>query len=444
MILDNLAQEFEPFAGKIGGLDRQPGDVAAGSRQARDEAAADRVARRREHDRDNASLPRRHVRAAVDTGRRFPRRALYWQRVALRETAAESFQQDVTRTACRLGIDVVAHSWKLSPSKCVNSIRPTLLGTKRAWVAPITRNRNIGSNMTVDKAPLKRLIRALNHNPIIRRAKNWRNGLLDRHFRSRGHAEGKSRFETLLSHDTNGLCFTIAFNAPWVIEILIAAWRRYPPGLELIVVDNSSDHRNRAQIKLICQTHGVSYIGLPKNLEWNPNRSHGIAMNWVFYNVVKELRPEIFGFIDHDCFPCIPFNIEKRMEGKSVYGLKALSGMLPGAWNMWAGFCFFRFSQVENLELDFKHRLELGLDTGGGNWPVLYREIDTDSVAVAPIGACLHGLDGLHSLIDGAFIHVGGASYRKHFDKATQRKDISDRIWDSCLGGIENRILNEF
>src|SRR5215831_8280331 len=50
---DNLAQEFEPLAGKIGGLGRQTGDVAARSRQAWYEAGADRIVRRREHDRDN-------------------------------------------------------------------------------------------------------------------------------------------------------------------------------------------------------------------------------------------------------------------------------------------------------------------------------------------------------------------------------------------------------
>src|SRR6516225_3873707 len=50
---DNLAQEFEPLAGKIGGLGRQAGDVAARSRQAWYEAGADRIVRRREHDRDN-------------------------------------------------------------------------------------------------------------------------------------------------------------------------------------------------------------------------------------------------------------------------------------------------------------------------------------------------------------------------------------------------------
>ena len=50
---DNLAQEFEPLAGRIGCLVRQAGDVAARSRQTRDQAAADRVRCHREDDRDD-------------------------------------------------------------------------------------------------------------------------------------------------------------------------------------------------------------------------------------------------------------------------------------------------------------------------------------------------------------------------------------------------------
>ena len=50
---DNLTQEFEPLAGKIGRLDRQSSDVAARSRQTCDQAAADRVARQCKDDRDD-------------------------------------------------------------------------------------------------------------------------------------------------------------------------------------------------------------------------------------------------------------------------------------------------------------------------------------------------------------------------------------------------------
>jgi hypothetical protein len=50
---DKLAQNFEPLGSKIGELERQAGDIAAWSGQTRDQAGADRVARGREHDRDD-------------------------------------------------------------------------------------------------------------------------------------------------------------------------------------------------------------------------------------------------------------------------------------------------------------------------------------------------------------------------------------------------------
>src|SRR5262249_32485251 len=49
---NNLAQEFEALVSKIDLLERQPGDVAAGSRQTRDEVATDRVSRHGKNDRD--------------------------------------------------------------------------------------------------------------------------------------------------------------------------------------------------------------------------------------------------------------------------------------------------------------------------------------------------------------------------------------------------------
>src|SRR5215813_5244827 len=48
---DNLMQELESFANKIGRLERQTGDVAARSRKARNESSAERISRRGEDDR---------------------------------------------------------------------------------------------------------------------------------------------------------------------------------------------------------------------------------------------------------------------------------------------------------------------------------------------------------------------------------------------------------
>ena len=49
---DGLSQEFESLTSKIGRLGGQPGDIAVWARETIDQAAADRVARRCEDDRD--------------------------------------------------------------------------------------------------------------------------------------------------------------------------------------------------------------------------------------------------------------------------------------------------------------------------------------------------------------------------------------------------------
>src|SRR5262249_30820601 len=48
-----LAQEFDFLASSVRHLVRQTGDIAARSRQTRDQASSDRIVYRREHDRDD-------------------------------------------------------------------------------------------------------------------------------------------------------------------------------------------------------------------------------------------------------------------------------------------------------------------------------------------------------------------------------------------------------
>jgi len=50
---NDLAQQLESLAGKIGGLEGKAGDVAARPRQALHQAAANRVACQRKDDRDD-------------------------------------------------------------------------------------------------------------------------------------------------------------------------------------------------------------------------------------------------------------------------------------------------------------------------------------------------------------------------------------------------------
>src|SRR5690606_1375709 len=110
---------------------------------------------------------------------------------------------------------------------------------------------------------------------------------------------------------------------------------------------------SREANRRICEARSVPYFGLPSNPEWSPNRSHGISMNWIYHNIILKQRPEAFGFIDHDCFPYKPFDIAARLAGKSVYGLRKASRKRADAWNLWAGYSFFRFADTLAQPLDF-------------------------------------------------------------------------------------------
>ncbi|WP_258602356.1 hypothetical protein [Mesorhizobium sp. AR10] len=225
-----------------------------------------------------------------------------------------------------------------------------------------------------------------------------------------------------------------------------------------MVIDNSTDDAARQQIENICSARGVPYLGLPNRREPNWSRSHGTALTWVFHNIVRHLRPELFGYIDHDCFPVAPFDIPARMEGKAVYGL-----VLPATenfrykpsedetkWHLWGGFCFFRFAAVEGLNLDFGPRMELGLDTGGGNWLPLYSRLADADVSAAleePVAVVLAGARGEHQMLDAAFFHLGGSSYAaqksRHHRTPQHRELLRDYVWDRFLGGAQDRIAND-
>ncbi|MDX8531922.1 hypothetical protein RFM41_07790 [Mesorhizobium sp. VK25A] len=247
-------------------------------------------------------------------------------------------------------------------------------------------------------------------------------------------------------------CFTIAFNTPWIIDVLTKAWQVFPTGTRLVVIDNSPKQDARASIEAICARRGVAYFRLPRNFETNPSRSHGISQTWVFHNIVKHLKPDMFGFIDHDCFPVSPIDIAQRVGGKIGYGLPlhAESSYLykaaadePG-WYYWAGLCFYDFAAVEHTKLDFRNRLDIGMDTGGGNWPVLYSKRPTREFEMARSNSIAVNVEGKvanYELLDEALFHVGGASYRSLATNPDYRRQLSDHIWKTYLGGTQDRLV---
>jgi len=280
----------------------------------------------------------------------------------------------------------------------------------------------------------------LNGNAFVRFAKNGRNAIVDTAFRHRDIAAGRRLADTLAAAGAQDVCVSIAFNTPWVVDLLTAAWRLHPVGLTLAVADNSSDAAARTANARICRARGVPYVSLPHNPEWNPCRSHGIALNWVWHNVIVPLRPRIAGFIDHDCFPTTSLDLVARMAGRAGYGLRIDSYRLPGVWTLWPGYCFLNHAAIAGRSVDFKHRVELGLDTGGGNWPAIYRHLAPEQVAAVSDGSAFLDLGSgappvAVQCIDGSFVHLAGASYRAQLRDPTFCVRLRDAVWHAYLGG---------
>jgi hypothetical protein len=166
---------------------------------------------------------------------------------------------------------------------------------------------------------------------------------------------------------------TVAFNDPQAIEWQSRLIRHYVPGALHVVADNSPDDASAAATAHVAAVRGTPYLRLPRNPWASPSRSHGLALNWIWHNLIAPGEPQAFGFLDDDLFPTAPDDPFARLASQPFYGVRRRTGP---RWYLWAGYCFFRFDAVRDKSLDFGQDWFVGLDTGGGNWRVLYRDAD--------------------------------------------------------------------
>jgi len=165
---------------------------------------------------------------------------------------------------------------------------------------------------------------------------------------------------------------TIAFGDAEVIDWQVRLVRHNVPSATHVIADNSRDDETAAVIAAICTKLDAPYVRLPDNPWHQPSRSHGIALNWIWCNLIRPGEPEAFGFLDHDLFPTAPDDPFEPLSGQDCFGVVRAMGP---RWFLWAGFCVFRFDRVRNEPLDFEQDWFYGLDTGGGNWRTLYRHM---------------------------------------------------------------------
>lgn len=175
---------------------------------------------------------------------------------------------------------------------------------------------------------------------------------------------------------------TVAFNDVEFIGWQAPLVKRHVAGAYHLIADNSPDDAAAVRIEALAEANGCGYLRLRpgpwRRLE-DGGRSHGLAMSWVWRNLLRPGRPEAFGFIDHDIFPLRPTDPFAPLADHAVAGqVRNRSGR--ERWYLWAGFCFFRFDVVAGRALDFSLDWAAGLDTGGRNWFELYRYLAKDEV----------------------------------------------------------------
>jgi len=179
---------------------------------------------------------------------------------------------------------------------------------------------------------------------------------------------------------------TIAFNDPQTIRWQAALIRHYVPHALYVVADNTADDGIAAEIAKSARDAGVFYVRLPANPSRSPSRSHGLALNWVWERIIKPGKPDVFGFLDDDIYPTAPDDPFVALSKQAFYGVvrPGLPMAGPERWFLWAGFSMFRYSAVQDIDLDFSQDWFIGLDTGGGNWEKLYRHVERSSLSEQP------------------------------------------------------------
>jgi hypothetical protein len=206
---------------------------------------------------------------------------------------------------------------------------------------------------------------------------------------------------------------TIAYDDPEVIEIQAKALARFVPHALSVIADNSSDAEAARAIAAIAERYGVPYVRLPHPWGVKDSRSHGLALNWAWRNLIRPGEPEAFGFLDDDLFPTTPDDPFATLGRQPVYGMLRPAGE---RWFLWAGFCMFRFDAVRDLRLDFGQDWFKGLDTGGGLWRTLYCRLDRARLAFASFRTEPYrpGADPVHDSIQwcDAWLHEGGQTRR--------------------------------
>jgi hypothetical protein len=275
--------------------------------------------------------------------------------------------------------------------------------------------------------------------PLTQGYKTWLWNWTDRRHAARPPDGAEAMQQVLARLAGKNVVTSIAFNVPWAIRWQLRFVRRYLENAAFLVADNSTAPDARAAIEMLCADAGTAYLALPANPyreSRHASRSHGLALNWVYRNVIRRVRPAAWGFFDHDLFPTRPFDPLERLRGQPFYG--DLESRAGGRY-LWPGYCLFADGADAEAPLDFRQDWFMGLDTGGMNAGLLAGRADLSTLAFAQrrsIGArrnlavTIEEIDWFDDCV-----HIGNASgwYRSNAEREPALDVLLQQIYDGVL-----------
>lgn len=223
-----------------------------------------------------------------------------------------------------------------------------------------------------------------------------------------------------LAQEKKTVVVSIAFECPETIAILVKNVKKYCDDALLIVADNSHTPKAKKQIKSICDHAAVLYIDLPSNKTKHANRSHGMAVQWCFENIIHVVKPTLFAFIDHDLIPAKSVSFKQSISKQPFYGVLWNSEKTK-AWQLWAGYCVFDYNAISQYKFNFLYDFSNGLDTGGRNYQTLYQYFDKNTLCfssnvTANFTFSSSTIGNKMQIIDDCWIHMGGAGHLGSFE----------------------------
>ena len=171
---------------------------------------------------------------------------------------------------------------------------------------------------------------------------------------------------------------TIAFNNPDLVLIQAEALRKFlQEDYTHIVVDNSPDEHERAEVRTAAESWGSLYLPAPHNpYSWiDPSVSHAFALDWAWFQVVAKLKPEIAVYLDHDVFPTKPSSIRQLLSDKLVAGYQRKS---DHRWLLWPGLLVMGFPEFSKFKVSFMPKADT--DAGGSLWWTVYTKIAPERI----------------------------------------------------------------